>query len=438
MIEATLAKKLYESYTNQKSSFHSQGIDKSLINRLPISNFKELVEDSFYITSQMEWQAIKELLNILTDEDRINIINKINRNSDGLERNDFGLLISDDSLKDNLQKLIDLGILEEDNSLIKKGTNFDKIIILYEILQNITISSESNKIDNKSLSDYASILSANLFADNIAGDLDWILFALSDENRFRIIEYLKIKAEKGEEASVKETQEYMEKNYGVELSLQTIKEHFEILKKARLIGKDTPNNDYNNRDVYYLEEIQTKRIEKLKEILIKPTKELEKDNSDRLRAIINLLKDDEVLIISDEFMENVPAGGWMDICYAKESPKNIVELQLYKKGYKKMKERGVKIRVITELTQDNREYCLKMLKDNLLDEIRCLKNIKCGFAVSENQYMAAFIPDNAQNNSSNIMTNAIFTNDKNIIKYGQSLFDMCWENAIPILDKYEE
>ncbi len=266
-------------------------------------------------------------------------------------------------------------------------------------------------------------------------DVNFVLFALSDENRHRIIECLKIKGKTDKEITNDKIQDYLKNNYKINLALQTINEHCEILKKARLIGKQKVNNDFSRRrNAYFLDETQIKRIDRIEELLKKPLKDIEKE----LKSIIRFLKEYEILMISKEFMETVPDDGWMDICFFKESPRYIIEWSLYNEGYKKMRKRGIKIRIITELAIDNIEFCLKMLKDNLVDEIRFLKNIKCGFAVSKNQYMAAFLPDNPQSNASNIMTNAIHSDEKNIIKYGQALFNTCWENALPFLNKYKK
>ncbi len=110
----------------------------------------ELLKESFLITSHLEWDAIAELLDILSDNDRLTIINKINRNPVGVNIEDIGIQLSQlDKLKDNLSRLIDIGIIEKHNSIIKCGNNFNKVIILFEIIKKIIITmEESTEMEN--------------------------------------------------------------------------------------------------------------------------------------------------------------------------------------------------------------------------------------------------------------------------------------------------
>lgn len=98
-----------------------------------------------------------------------------------------------------------------------------------------------------------------------------------------------------------------------------------------------------------------------------------------------------------------------------------------------MKERGVTIRVITEITENNVEFCIRMIKDGTVDEIRHLKGVCCGIAVSENQYMAAFLNNEYINNPNNrVFGTAIYHTEREVIELYQSFFDTLWENATSI------
>ena len=69
-------------------------------------------------------------------------------------------------------------------------------------------------------------------------------------------------------------------------------------------------------------------------------------------------------------MDNI-TGEKMDICFSAESVKIVLLKRCIKKDIKKMKERGVIIRVITE-TKDNFEFLLDVIKYGMVDE----KNFK--------------------------------------------------------------
>jgi len=51
-----------------------------------------------------------------------------------------------------------------------------------------------------------------------------------------------------------------------------------------------------------------------------------------------------------------------------------------------LKNRGVKVRQITEITKENARYCKELVKN--IDELRHLDGVKANFAVSETEYVA--------------------------------------------------
>jgi hypothetical protein len=273
----------------------------------------------------------------------------------------------------------------------------------------------------------------NKKAENEEYDINLLFDAYRDENRRRIIEYLKSKREGEEENTINSIQEYINFTYKSNLSYKTVYEHCGILTKSRLVFMVKVIIDLKPTNIYFIGENQKKRIDKIDEILKPSDKELEKKE---IKSIINLLKEDEIMMTSTRFMKNIPDGGWMDICFPSESVMFVTGLSSYSEGYREMKEKGIRIRVITEFTSDNIEFCLKMVRENMVDEIRHLKHIRCGFAVSENQYMAAFLPDSTQRNNSRFMTNAIYSEENTMIEYGQALFDTCWENSIEMFKNH--
>lgn len=116
----------------------------------------------------------------------------------------------------------------------------------------------------------------------------------------------------------------------------------------------------------------------------------------------------------------------MDLCYDQNAPSIVVEVDAYREGYLGVLERGGKIRVITEVTRENLDYCKKLSK--LVTELRHLDNVKGGLAVSENAYMATA----ATLEKGKPLTQVIYSNVRVLVDQNQYLFDTLWNKAIPI------
>jgi two-component system, OmpR family, sensor histidine kinase VicK len=85
-----------------------------------------------------------------------------------------------------------------------------------------------------------------------------------------------------------------------------------------------------------------------------------------------------------QFMQN--AKEHMDLFGEKNGPSIIIEFpDIYKNNYIAAKNRGVKIRFITEITEDNIHYCKELM--NIVTEFRHLDGLVGGIAVTESEYM---------------------------------------------------
>ncbi|MDQ3867925.1 MAG: phospholipase D family protein, partial [Thermoproteota archaeon] len=73
--------------------------------------------------------------------------------------------------------------------------------------------------------------------------------------------------------------------------------------------------------------------------------------------------------------------------------------------------------------KDNVAYCKELMK--IVDELRHLDGVKGGIAVSETEYMATTILEEAQP-----LTQVIYSNYKEVVEQGQYVFDMLWNKAI--------
>ena len=92
-----------------------------------------------------------------------------------------------------------------------------------------------------------------------------------------------------------------------------------------------------------------------------------------------------------EFMANSKKR--MDLYYDSRAPSIVIEVAEYRDGYRAVKQRGGKIRVITDITKENIQYCKKLME---MAELRHLAEVKGGLAVNETEYMATTILEEAK------------------------------------------
>jgi two-component system, OmpR family, sensor histidine kinase VicK len=131
------------------------------------------------------------------------------------------------------------------------------------------------------------------------------------------------------------------------------------------------------------------------------------------------------------FMSNVEKR--MDIYFDNRAPSIVINIDEYSNGYRDIKRRGGKIRLLTEITSENIEHCKKLM--NLVDELRHLDGIKGGLAVSETEFMATTILEEATP-----LTQVIYSDVKEVVEQGQYIFDSLWANpaAIPAKQRIKE
>ena len=96
-----------------------------------------------------------------------------------------------------------------------------------------------------------------------------------------------------------------------------------------------------------------------------------------------------------------------------------------------LKNRGVKIRFITEITKDNIHYCKELI--NIVTEMRHLDGLIGGIAVTEMEYMTTTTLKNKQ-----LLTQVFYSNAFEVVKQGQYIFDTFWDKAIPANQRIKE
>jgi signal transduction histidine kinase len=88
------------------------------------------------------------------------------------------------------------------------------------------------------------------------------------------------------------------------------------------------------------------------------------------------------------------------------------------------KKRGVKLRYLTEISEDNASFCKELI--SLVDEMRHLDGIKGNFMISEAEYLAPIILFE----KGKIASHIIYSNQKELVDQHQYIFDTLWNKAI--------
>ncbi len=123
----------------------------------------------------------------------------------------------------------------------------------------------------------------------------------------------------------------------------------------------------------------------------------------------------------------------MDIYFDNRAPSIVVNIDEYRNGYRDIKRRGGKIRLLTEITSENIEYCKQLM--NIVDELRHVDGIKGGLAISETEFMATTMLEEGTP-----LAQVIYSNVKEMVEQGQYIFDSLWANtsAIPAKQRIKE
>ena len=116
----------------------------------------------------------------------------------------------------------------------------------------------------------------------------------------------------------------------------------------------------------------------------------------------------------------------IDACVDYSRPSLAIEIEHLKKAFLDAKSRGVKLRYVTEVIENNIGYCKQLIK--MVDELRHIEGIKGNFYISETEYIAPASLHGKGESASQI----IYTNVKEMVEHQQEyVFDSFWSRAIP-------
>jgi two-component system, OmpR family, sensor histidine kinase VicK len=129
------------------------------------------------------------------------------------------------------------------------------------------------------------------------------------------------------------------------------------------------------------------------------------------------------------FLENVRER--MDICVDKNGPSVIMKSDIYKNNYVKARNRGAKIRFITEVTKDNIEYCKQL--SEIVSELRHLDGVKGSVCVNDTEFLGM-----TTWRETKLLNPVIYSNEREVIEQQQYIFQMFWKKAEPFSQKLRE
>lgn len=129
-----------------------------------------------------------------------------------------------------------------------------------------------------------------------------------------------------------------------------------------------------------------------------------------------------------EFLSN--AQGSLYICADSSWPSVAMGVDVYRNALRDLFVRGVKLKIVTDITKDNLSYCMEVKK---VGELRHIDGIKGNFAVSEREYTASSTLQEAT-----LLQQVIYSNVKEIVEQQQNLFEGFWNRAIPAETRIKE
>jgi two-component system, OmpR family, sensor histidine kinase VicK len=113
----------------------------------------------------------------------------------------------------------------------------------------------------------------------------------------------------------------------------------------------------------------------------------------------------------------------IDSCGDHRAPSVAIGAEEYKELLLDLKNRGTKLRFITDITKENIHYCKQVMK--FAEEVRHIDGIKANFFVSETEYVAT-----AARQEALPVPQVIYSNVKDIVVQQQYVFEAFWNRAI--------
>lgn len=116
-----------------------------------------------------------------------------------------------------------------------------------------------------------------------------------------------------------------------------------------------------------------------------------------------------------------------DVCTDSNGPSVILSSEKIKNAYYGLREKGVKIRFVAEITDYNLLSCKQVMEFAELRHLDGVSEVKGGFGISDGTTYAA----TALHSGEKPITQLIYSNVKALVEQQQYMFDTLWNKAIP-------
>jgi signal transduction histidine kinase len=114
----------------------------------------------------------------------------------------------------------------------------------------------------------------------------------------------------------------------------------------------------------------------------------------------------------------------IDTCMDHTRPSLAIGIESIKRSFVDARNRGVKLRYLTEITDANISYCKELM--SIVDEVRHLDGIKGNFMVSEIEYLAPATSHEETKLSSLI----IYSSVREIVEHQRYVFETLWNKSV--------
>ncbi|MGC2573079.1 MAG: HAMP domain-containing sensor histidine kinase, partial [Candidatus Nitrosopolaris sp.] len=119
-------------------------------------------------------------------------------------------------------------------------------------------------------------------------------------------------------------------------------------------------------------------------------------------------------------------------CYGVTSQSTLPESEAINYKLSTLKNQGVRLRQITEITKDNMSYCKTLMKSA---ELRHLDGVKGKIQLNDTELI---VTTTTENEESHQTVQVIYSNVKQLVEQQQSIFEILWKKAIPAEEKIRE
>lgn len=155
---------------------------------------------------------------------------------------------------------------------------------------------------------------------------------------------------------------------------------------------------------------------------------MEKQSSDEHERIDVLQHFQQVTDSLIAFLRNAKES--IEICVDSASVFVVVSFPPYLLGCLDAKRRGVAIKIVTEITTENVDYCKQIMK---FAELRHVAGIKGNFGVTETEYITSAVLQREKP-----ATQIIYSNAREVVEQQRYIFRSFWSKAIPAKQRIKE